>query len=99
MNKYTQAIGNGMVRLLEDGSALVAATADVAGEKVKDARQRLIALPKLCTDGEESPPFAPRSHLCITLAAAQKCVVNNSNFGSIARLSTQGPEDESGVPT
>ena len=41
MNKYTQAIGNDMVRLLEDGSALVAATADVAGEKVKEARQRL----------------------------------------------------------
>jgi hypothetical protein len=32
MNKYTEAIGHDMVRLLEDGSALVAATADVAGE-------------------------------------------------------------------
>ena len=42
MNKYTQAIGHDMVRLLEDAGALVAATADVAGEKVKKARQRLV---------------------------------------------------------
>jgi ElaB/YqjD/DUF883 family membrane-anchored ribosome-binding protein len=41
MNKYTHAIGNDIDTLLEDARALVAATADVAGEKVKEARQRL----------------------------------------------------------
>jgi ElaB/YqjD/DUF883 family membrane-anchored ribosome-binding protein len=41
MNQYSKAISNDMIRLLEDGSALVAATADVAGENVKEARQRL----------------------------------------------------------
>jgi ElaB/YqjD/DUF883 family membrane-anchored ribosome-binding protein len=41
MDKYTRAIGHDMVRLLEDGSALVAATADVAEEKVMEARKRL----------------------------------------------------------
>jgi ElaB/YqjD/DUF883 family membrane-anchored ribosome-binding protein len=42
MNKYTHAIGNDIGALLEDAGALVAATADVAGEKVKKARQRLV---------------------------------------------------------
>ena len=35
----------------------------------------------------------------ITLAAARKCLVNISQFGSIERLSTQGPEDEFRTPT
>ena len=29
----------------------------------------------------------------------KKCLVNNSQFGSIERLSTQGPEDELRTPT
>jgi len=41
MNKQTQAISNDMGQLAEDASALMAATADVAGEKVADARKRL----------------------------------------------------------
>jgi ElaB/YqjD/DUF883 family membrane-anchored ribosome-binding protein len=43
MNKYTQAIGNDLGQLAEDAQALMEATADVAGEKVRDARKRLAA--------------------------------------------------------
>ena len=43
MNKQTQAISNDMGQLAEDASALMAATADVAGEKVGEARKRLAA--------------------------------------------------------
>jgi ElaB/YqjD/DUF883 family membrane-anchored ribosome-binding protein len=41
MNKATQAISNDMGQLAEDARALMAATADVAGEKVSEARKRL----------------------------------------------------------
>jgi ElaB/YqjD/DUF883 family membrane-anchored ribosome-binding protein len=43
MNKETQAISNDMGQLAEDAQALMAATADVAGEKVAEARKRLAA--------------------------------------------------------
>jgi len=43
MNKQTQAIGNDIGQLADDARALIAATADVAGEKVGEARQRLAA--------------------------------------------------------
>ena len=43
MNKQTQAISNDMGQLAEDARALIAATADVAGEKVGEARKRLAA--------------------------------------------------------
>ena len=43
MSKQTQAISNDMGQLAEDARALMAATADVAGEKVGDARKRLAA--------------------------------------------------------
>jgi ElaB/YqjD/DUF883 family membrane-anchored ribosome-binding protein len=43
MNKHTQATSNDMGTLAEDARALMAATADVAGEKVGEARQRLSA--------------------------------------------------------
>jgi ElaB/YqjD/DUF883 family membrane-anchored ribosome-binding protein len=43
MSKHTQAISNDMVQLAEDARALMAATADVAGEKVREARTRLAA--------------------------------------------------------
>jgi len=43
MNKHTQAISNDMGTLAEDARALMAATADVAGEKVAEARKRLTA--------------------------------------------------------
>ena len=43
MNKQTQAISNDMGQLADDARALMAATADVAGEKVGEARQRLAA--------------------------------------------------------
>ena len=43
MNKETQAISNDIGQLAEDARALMAATADVAGEKVGDARKRLAA--------------------------------------------------------
>ena len=43
MDKQTQAISNDMGQLAEDARALMAATADVAGEKVAEARKRLAA--------------------------------------------------------
>lgn len=43
MSKQTQAISNDMGTLAEDARALMAATADVAGEKVGEARKRLAA--------------------------------------------------------
>jgi ElaB/YqjD/DUF883 family membrane-anchored ribosome-binding protein len=43
MNKHTQAVSNDMGTLAEDARALMAATADVAGEKVGEARKRLAA--------------------------------------------------------
>jgi ElaB/YqjD/DUF883 family membrane-anchored ribosome-binding protein len=43
MNKPTQATSSDTGTLAEDARALMAATADVAGEKVSEARQRLAA--------------------------------------------------------
>jgi ElaB/YqjD/DUF883 family membrane-anchored ribosome-binding protein len=43
MDKQTQATSNDMGTLAEDARALIAATADVAGEKVSAARKRLAA--------------------------------------------------------
>jgi len=43
MNKHTQETSNDMGSLAEDARALMAATADVAGEKVGEARKRLAA--------------------------------------------------------
>jgi ElaB/YqjD/DUF883 family membrane-anchored ribosome-binding protein len=43
MNKETQAIGNDIGQLADDARALMTATADVAGEKVGEARKRLAA--------------------------------------------------------
>ena len=41
MNKQTQAITDDVSQLAEDARALLTATADVAGEKVGEARKRL----------------------------------------------------------
>lgn len=41
MNKETQAVSNDIGQLAEDARALMSATADVAGEKVGEARKRL----------------------------------------------------------
>ncbi len=43
MDKQRQAISNDLSTLAEDARALMTATADVAGEKVSEARQRLAA--------------------------------------------------------
>ena len=43
MSKPTEEISNEMSQLAEDARALIAATADVAGEKVAEARKRLSA--------------------------------------------------------
>jgi ElaB/YqjD/DUF883 family membrane-anchored ribosome-binding protein len=43
MKKHTQATVNDVGTLAEDARALMAATADVAGEKVNEARKRLAA--------------------------------------------------------
>ena len=43
MNQETEAIKNDLGQLADDARALLAATADVAGEKVGEARKRLAA--------------------------------------------------------
>jgi ElaB/YqjD/DUF883 family membrane-anchored ribosome-binding protein len=43
MDKEKQAISNNLGTLAENARALMAATADVAGEKVSEARKRLAA--------------------------------------------------------
>ena len=43
MDKQTQAVSDAMGTLADDARALMTATADVAGEKVSDARKRLAA--------------------------------------------------------
>ena len=43
MSKETQAIRNDLGQLAEDAQGLMAATADATGEKVKEARGRLVA--------------------------------------------------------
>lgn len=43
MNKQTHAVSDAMGSLAEDARALMSATADVAGDKVADARKRLAA--------------------------------------------------------
>jgi len=43
MNPQTQAVCNDVGQLAQDAHALLAATADVAGEKVGEARKRLAA--------------------------------------------------------
>src|SRR5512137_2504823 len=43
MNEQTRITSNDMDTLAEDARALMAATADVAGEKVAEARKRLAA--------------------------------------------------------
>ena len=43
MNKQTQAVSDAMGTLAEDARNLMTATADVAGERVGDARKRLAA--------------------------------------------------------
>ena len=43
MNKETQAVANDLGTLAQDAHALMTATADIAGEKVGEARKRLAA--------------------------------------------------------
>ncbi len=43
MSKQTRAISNEMEQLAEDAHALMVATADMAGDKVDEARKRLAA--------------------------------------------------------
>jgi len=43
MEKQTQATSNDMGTLAQDARALIAATADVAGDKVAEARKKLAA--------------------------------------------------------
>ena len=43
MNKQTNTVSDAMGTLAEDAGALMTATADVAGEKVSEARKRLAA--------------------------------------------------------
>ena len=43
MDKQKQAVGDNISTLAEDARALMAATADVAGDKIGEARKRLAA--------------------------------------------------------
>jgi len=51
MNNPTQSISDEMSRLADDARHLVTATADVAGEKVGEARRRLAAALERCKEG------------------------------------------------
>jgi len=82
MDKETQAIRRDLGRLAEDARALVAATADVAGEKVAEARKRLAAA---LEDGKEIYDRLSEKAVDCT-AAADKAVGRNiytSGRGSI----------------
>ena len=50
MNKQTLAITHDLNTLAEDARALMAATADVSGEKVADARNRVAAALDSCRE-------------------------------------------------
>jgi ElaB/YqjD/DUF883 family membrane-anchored ribosome-binding protein len=50
MSKHTQETSNDIAGLAEDARALMAATADVAGEKVGEARKRLAAALEVARD-------------------------------------------------
>ncbi len=49
MNKETQAVSNDMGEIAEDARALMAATADVTGEKVGEARKSQSSSPTPAT--------------------------------------------------
>ena len=51
MNNRAQAIGDEMRQLADDAGHLLTATADVAGEKVGEARRRLAAALERCKEG------------------------------------------------
>jgi ElaB/YqjD/DUF883 family membrane-anchored ribosome-binding protein len=79
MNKQTQAIGHDMERLAHDASALLAATADVAGEKVGEARKRLASVldrgkdfyglvREKAVEGSKAADMAVHENLYITVA-------------------------------
>jgi ElaB/YqjD/DUF883 family membrane-anchored ribosome-binding protein len=54
MDKQIQAISDDMGRLAEDARAFMAATAEVAGDKVAEARKRLAAALERCRErGQE----------------------------------------------
>ena len=66
MNKQTQAISNDMGTLAEDARALMVATADVAGEKVGEARKRFAAAlesgKEICGPGPRQSGRRRQSH-------------------------------------
>ena len=79
MTKQTRAISNDMAQLAEDARALIAATADMAEEKVGAARKRLAgALERgkdiygsacdLEADSERAIRNAVHEHLCPIIA-------------------------------
>jgi ElaB/YqjD/DUF883 family membrane-anchored ribosome-binding protein len=66
MSKHTQETSNDLGSLAEDARALMAATADVAGEKVGEARKRLAAALESARDkavrGAKAVDEAVREH-------------------------------------
>jgi len=70
MNKHTHATSNDKGTLVEDARSLMTATADVAGEKVGEARQRL------ATALEHAKEIAGRVHdkAVLTVQAADEAV-------------------------
>jgi ElaB/YqjD/DUF883 family membrane-anchored ribosome-binding protein len=96
MNKQTQAICEDMEQLAHDASALVAATADIAGDTVGDARKRLAAgLDRVreiyaiargkATDGTHAADVAMHDHLYQSIAVG---VVAGAFIGFL--LATRG---------
>jgi ElaB/YqjD/DUF883 family membrane-anchored ribosome-binding protein len=70
MDTQTQATSGSPDTLAQDASALMAATADIAGEKVADARKRLAA----ALDRAKEMAARVREKAVETAKATDKCV-------------------------
>jgi ElaB/YqjD/DUF883 family membrane-anchored ribosome-binding protein len=79
MDKRIQAIKNDMSQLAEDARALMVATADVAGEKVEHARERLSAA---LTHGKEA--YGRVREQAMEQAEAADKVVHDHTYEAIA---------------
>jgi len=73
MNKHTKAISRDMKQLTDDAQGLLAATADVTGEKVHDARKRL----KAALDNGKSMLNRVEDEIICEARAAMQCLRDN----------------------
>jgi ElaB/YqjD/DUF883 family membrane-anchored ribosome-binding protein len=74
MDKQIQAISDDLGRLAVDARALMTATADVAGEKVEEARQRLAATLERCQERSQEIYSRTRAKVVAGTQAADEAV-------------------------